>query len=49
MKYVTPLTEIESQTLHEMQRYHPTRRARMRAHSILFSHQGSSIPQIARV
>jgi transposase len=49
MKYVTPLTEIESQTLHEMQRYHPTRRARMRAHSILLSHQGSSIPQIARV
>lgn len=49
MKYVAPLTEIEIATLHEMQRYHPTRRARMRAHSVLLSHQGSSIPQIARV
>ena len=35
MKYVAPLTEIEIQTLHEMQSDHPTRRARMRAHSIL--------------
>jgi transposase len=49
MKYVAPLTEIEIQTLHEMHSYHPTRRARMRAHSILFSHQGYSIPQIARL
>lgn len=49
MKYVAPLTEIERQTLQEMQRHHPTRRARMRAHSILLSHQGTSIPQIARV
>jgi transposase len=32
-----------------MQRYHPTRRARMRAHSILLSHHGYSIPQIARL
>jgi transposase len=49
MKYVAPLTENEIHTLHEMQRHHPTRRARMRAHSILLSHQGASIPQIARV
>jgi transposase len=46
---LAPLTEIEMQTLHEMHNYHPIRRARMRAHSILLSHQGSSIPQIARV
>jgi len=49
MKYVAPLTEIEMQTLHEMHNSHPIRRARMRAHSILLSHQGYSIPQIARV
>ncbi len=49
MKYVAPLTEIEIQTLHEMHSYHPTRRARMRAHSILLSHQGFSIPDIARL
>jgi transposase-like protein len=49
MKYVTPLTASEIHTLHEMQRAHPVRRARMRAHSILLSHQGSSIPPIARV
>lgn len=49
MKYVSPLTESEIQTLHEMQHHHPIRRARMRAHSILLSHQGYSIPQIARV
>ena len=49
MKYVAPLTEIEIQTLHEMHSSHPTRRARLRAHSILLSHQGYSIPQIARL
>jgi len=49
MKYVAPLTEVEIQTLHEMHRYHPSRRARMRAHSLLLSHQGISMPQIARI
>jgi transposase len=49
MKYVAPLTDAEIQTLHEMQRYHPSRRARMRAHSLLLSHQGVSMPQIARI
>jgi transposase len=32
-----------------MHRYHPSRRARMRAHSLLLSHQGVSIPHIARI
>jgi len=49
MKYVAPLREDEIQTLHDMHRYHPSRRARMRAHSLLLSHQGYSIPHIAHV
>jgi transposase len=48
MKYVAPLHDDEIQTLHDMHRYHPARRARMRAHSLLLSHQGFSIPDIAR-
>jgi len=47
MKYVAPLTDVEIQTLHAMHRYHPSRRARMRAHGLLLSHQGVSMPQIA--
>jgi transposase len=49
MKYITPLNEAEIQTLHEMHRSHPSRRARMRAHSLLLSHQGVSIPRIAQI
>ena len=49
MKYVAPLRDDEIQTLHDMHRYHPSRRARMRAHSLLLSHQGCSIPHIAQV
>jgi transposase len=49
MKYVAPLTDVEIQTLHEMHRYHPSRRARMRAHSLLLSYQGVSMPHIARI
>src|ERR671933_1486337 len=49
MKYVAPLRDDEIQTLHEMHRYHPSRRARMRAHSLLLSHQGIAMPQIARI
>ena len=49
MKYVTPLTDDEIQTLHEMHRYHPSRRARLRAHSLLLSHQGFSIPHITQL
>ena len=49
MKYVAPLRDDEIKTLHDMHRYHPSRRARMRAHSLLLSHQGYSIPHIAQV
>ncbi|SRR6266568_6961261 len=49
MKYVAPLTDVEIQTLQEMHRYHPSRRARMRAHCLLLSHQGVSMPHIARI
>jgi transposase len=49
MKYVAPLRDDEIQTLHDMHRYHPSRRARMRAHSLLLSHHGYSIPHIAQV
>jgi len=48
MKYVAPLRDDEIQTLHDMHRYHPSRRARLRAHSLLLSHRGYSIPRIAR-
>ncbi len=49
MKYVTPLSAAEIETLHQMQAQHPARRARMRAHSLLLRHQRSTIPQIARL
>ena len=49
MKYVTPLQDYEIETLREMHRYHPSRRTRMRAHSLLLSHQGVSIPGIAQI
>jgi transposase len=49
MKYVKPLNDHEIETLAQMHRYHPARRPRMRAHSLLLSHQGASIPQIARM
>ena len=39
MKYVTPLNDAEIETLRQMHAYHPSRRARMRAHSLLLSHQ----------
>jgi hypothetical protein len=49
VKYVTPLNETESQTLYEMHRYHPSRRARMRAHRLLLRHQAVSMPHMARI
>lgn len=49
MKYVSPLTPAEIQTVQEMHHHHPSRRARMRAHSILLSHHGYSIPAIANM
>ena len=49
MKYVTPLSDAEIETLQQMHAHHPSRRARMRAHSLLLSHQRYPIPQIARL
>jgi Homeodomain-like domain len=49
MKYVAPLRDAEIHTLHDMHRYHPSRRARMRAHSLRLSHQGDSLPHLAHV
>jgi len=49
MKYVAPLNDAEIETLQQLQAHHPSRRARMRAHSLLLSHQRYTIPQIARI
>ena len=49
MKYVTSLNHVEIETLQQMHASHPSRRARMRAHSLLLSHQRYTIPQIARL
>jgi hypothetical protein len=49
MKYVTPLSAAAIEPLHQMHAHHPSRRARMRAHSLLLSHQRYPIPQIARL
>ena len=49
MKYVTPLSDAEITTLQQMHAYHPSRRARMRAHSLLLSHERYTIPHIARI
>jgi transposase len=49
MKYVAPLNDAEIQTLHDLHRYHRSRRTRMRAHSLLRSHQGLSIPRIVQI
>ena len=49
MKYITPLSDAEIETLHQMHAHHPSRRARMRAHSLLLSHQHYAIPHIARL
>lgn len=48
MKFVNPLHEAELVTLQDMHRYHPSRRARLRAHCILLSHQGYRLNDIAR-
>ena len=49
MKFVKPLNETEIETLQAMHHYHPSRRARMRAHCILLSHQHYSINDMARL
>jgi len=49
MKCVAPLSDTEIQTLTDMQHFHPSRRARMRAHGLLLSHQGFSMRRVAAV
>ena len=49
MKFVAPLSDIEMQTLTDMHHFHLSRRARMRAHGILLSHQGLAMGRIAAV
>ena len=49
MKFVKPLTETEIDTLDHMHRHHPSRRARLRAHCILLSHQRYKLNDIAQI
>ena len=49
MQCVAPLSDTAIQTLTDMQHLHPSRRARMRAHGLLLSHQGFSMRRIAAV
>jgi hypothetical protein len=49
MKYVTPLSDADIETLQQMHAPHPSRRARLRAHSLLLSHQRYPIPPMARL
>jgi len=49
MKCVAPLSDTAIQTLTDMQRLHPSSRARRRAHGILLSHQGFALRRMAAV
>jgi hypothetical protein len=49
MKYVTPFTDADMTTVQQMHAHHPSRRARMRAQSLLLSPQRSPLPQMARL
>jgi transposase len=49
MPCVAPLSDTAIQTVTDMQRLHPSRRARRRAHGLLLSHQGFSMRRIAAV
>ena len=46
MIYIKQLTEEETITLKEMHKYHPLHLSRKRAHALLLSHQGMSVPMI---
>ena len=43
------MNAVEIETLHQMHRYHPSRRARMRAHCMLLSHQHYTLNEMARL
>jgi len=47
--YIKPLTTEEIITLNEMHKKHPLHLSRRRAHSILLSHQGVSVPMICSI
>ena len=49
MKFVKALTEPEIETLQHLHRFHPSRRARMRAHCILLSHQRYRLDDMAQM
>lgn len=49
MIYIKPLTTEEIITLNEMHKKHPLHLSRRRAHSILLSHQGVSVPMICSI
>lgn len=49
MKYASPLTEEIKQTLQEMYLKHPKSRCRQRAHAVILSSEGFSIPEIIKV
>jgi transposase len=49
MKFVNPLPPEHQQMLREMMTYHPNVRCRRRAHSLLLSGRGYTIPQIADI
>ncbi len=49
MKRVSPLTDIERQTLEAGYRYGPTARFRQRCHSIVLSAQGYSVSQLSQI
>ncbi len=46
MIYIKQLTDEETITLKEMHKYHPLHLSRKRAHALLLSHQGMSVPMI---
>jgi hypothetical protein len=49
MKYVSPLKKEEIQTLQKLYQRHHSRLVRLRAHSILLSHQKFPINEIAKI
>ena len=49
MRYVAPLTAPQQELLEKTRHQSPSPRARARAHSLLLSAQGRSIPDIAQI
>ena len=47
--FVAPLTAVEQATWQAMYRHHPNHYTRWRAHSLLLSHQGRSVLDIAAI